>query len=131
LGRAGGPPVVPARLAAVDGERLRGARLLAFAGIGRPEKFFAMLRETGAAVVGARAFPDHHPFDAGEIASLRRAAARAGARLVTTRKDIVRLPVAERTGIAVLDVAVLWPDPTALARLLEPLLNEAQKGDPF
>ena len=132
--QAGGPPlglaVVPAWLAAIDGTRWAGERVLAFAGIGRPEKFFATLRETDAAVVGTRAFPDHHPFRAGEIAALRRDAARLDARLVTTRKDIVRLPAAERAGIAVLDIAIRWPDPVLLARLLTPILSKVQRSDP-
>ncbi|MGH7055051.1 MAG: tetraacyldisaccharide 4'-kinase [Stellaceae bacterium] len=115
-------PIVPARLAAIDQARWAGERLVAFAGIGRPEKFFAMLRAVGAEVVGARAFPDHHPFRTGEIAALRRDATRLGARLVTTRKDFVRLPAAERAGIAVLDIAIGWPDPAALTRLLAPIL---------
>ena len=132
--RADGLPlglaVVPARLAAIDGARFAGERVLAFAGIGRPEKFFATLRGTDAAVVGTRAFPDHHPFRAGEIAALRRAAAHLGARLVTTRKDIVRLPAAERAGIAVLDIEIRWPDPVPLARLLTPILSKVHRSDP-
>ena len=80
--------------APVAGERLAGARLLAFAGIGRPEKFFATLRALGAELVGTRAFPDHHPYRAGEIDRLLRDAERAQARLVTTAKDIVRVPPA-------------------------------------
>ncbi|HMD62501.1 MAG TPA: tetraacyldisaccharide 4'-kinase [Stellaceae bacterium] len=114
---AGGLPVLPAVLEPICGERLAGARLLAFAGIGRPEKFFATLRALGAGLVGARAFPDHHPFRAVELEGLRRDAERAGARLITTAKDIVRVPSAQRAGIEVLEVQIRWPDPSALARL--------------
>jgi tetraacyldisaccharide 4'-kinase len=123
-------PVVPARLAACAGERFAGMRLLAFAGIGRPEKFFAMLRAADAVVIGTRAFPDHHRFRAGDVAALRRDAAHKDARLITTKKDIVRLPAAERAGIAVFEVEVSWPDPAALSRLLAPLLSKVRESDP-
>ena len=66
-----GVPLLPAVLEPVFGERLAGARLLAFAGIGRPEKFFVTLRALGADLVGARAFPDHHPFRVSELEALR------------------------------------------------------------
>jgi tetraacyldisaccharide 4'-kinase len=125
LERPGAPPLVPARLAAVGGGQWAGQRLFAFAGIGRPEKFFAMLRAAGAAVVGTRAFPDHHRYRTGDIAALYREAARRDARLITTKKDSVRLPAAERAAIAVLEIAVRWPDPAALARLLALVLNDA------
>jgi tetraacyldisaccharide 4'-kinase len=123
--QAGGPPLVPARLVARDEAALAGARLFAFAGIGRPQKFFAMLRAAGAVVVGTRAFPDHHRYRASEIAALRREAAARQARPITTAKDIVRLPAAARAGIAVLEVEVCWPDPAAPARLLAPILETA------
>ena len=118
-------PVLPARLAPVAGERLAGSRLLAFAGIGRPEKFFATLRALDAVIVGARAFPDHYPFRAGEIERLHREAEQARARLVTTAKDIVRVPPAQRAGIEVLEVEIRWPDPAALARLIGPVVLSA------
>jgi tetraacyldisaccharide 4'-kinase len=120
-----GLPVVPAVLAPIAGERLAGSRLLGFAGIGRPEKFFATLRELGAVLVGTRAFPDHHPFRADEIEQLRREADRAHARLVTTAKDIVRVPPAGRAGIEVLEVEIRWPDLTALAALIQPVVLTA------
>lgn len=87
-----GCPVTRARLVPDDAvlARWRGRRLFAFAGIGRPEKFFATLREAGLAVDNTRAFPDHHVFTPAEIADLTRAA--GGALLVTTAKDRVRLP---------------------------------------
>ena len=123
-----GVPVLSAVLAPLRGERLAGSRLLAFAGIGRPEKFFATLRALGAVLVGTRAFPDHHPFRVAELEGLRRDAERSGARLITTAKDIVRVPSAQRAGIEVLEVEIRWPDPIALDRLFEPLMRSAH-GD--
>jgi tetraacyldisaccharide 4'-kinase len=125
LGLSTGIPVIGAVLAPAAGERLAGKRLLAFAGIGRPEKFFATLRALNAIVVGTRGFPDHHLFRAAEIDLLRRTAARAGARLITTRKDIVRLPLELREGIEVLDVEVRWLDLTAIARLMATVISAA------
>ena len=111
-------PVLHAALRPVAGERLARRRLLAFAGIGRPEKFFSTLRELGAELVGTRSFPDHHPYRAGEIGRLLRAAERAEARLVTTAKDIVRVPPQMRTPIEVLEVEIRWADPAPVVELL-------------
>src|SRR6516164_221217 len=110
-------PVLNAVLAPVNGERLAGMRLLAFAGIGRPEKFFAALRALSTSLVSTRAFPDHHPFRVPELEALRRDAELLGARLITTAKDIVRVPSAQQAGIEVLHVEVRWSDPIALGRL--------------
>jgi tetraacyldisaccharide 4'-kinase len=118
-------PIIPAILAPVAGERFAGRRLVAFAGIGRPAKFFAALRGLGVELVGARNFPDHHPFRSGEITALRRMADREKAQLVTTAKDLVRVPPAARADIEVLEVAIRWPDPAALARGLAPIVLSA------
>jgi tetraacyldisaccharide 4'-kinase len=115
-------PILRVSLDPIDGGRFAGARVLAFAGIGRPEKFFASLRALGAGLVGERSFPDHHAYSAAELAALRRDAASVAARLVTTRKDWVRLLPAERDDIEVLDIAVRWYDPAALDALLAPVL---------
>ena len=72
--------------------RLRGRRLVAFAGIGRPSKFFATLAEAGLDAVEHRWFPDHHVYSPDDRAALRQMADQFGARLVTTAKDRVRLP---------------------------------------
>jgi tetraacyldisaccharide 4'-kinase len=115
-------PVLRANLDAINGDRFAGVKIVAFAGIGRPEKFFATLRGFGAVLVGERSFPDHHPYRAAELAALRRDTANGGARLVTTRKDWVRLPPAERADIEVLDIAVRWHDTAARDALLAPVL---------
>lgn len=120
-----GMPVLRAALVPVGGERLASCRLLAFAGIGRPEKFFSTLRGLSADLVGTRAFSDHHRFRVAELEALHREAERSGARLITTAKDIVRVPPALRAGIEILEVEVRWFDPAALARLVEPVLHSA------
>jgi tetraacyldisaccharide 4'-kinase len=128
LGIGGAPPVLHAFLRPVAGERLAGARLLAFAGIGRPEKFFTMLRTLRVELVGTRSFPDHRPYRAGEIDRLLRAAERAQARLVTTAKDIVRVPVAVRAAIEVLEVEIDWAEPGELIELLRAVVG-AREAD--
>ena len=89
-----GVPVVTARLDADPAvlAGLAGRRLLAFAGIGRPEKFYATLRDAGLQLAATRSFPDHHRFRPGELHDLAREASDRGALLVTTAKDRVRLP---------------------------------------
>ncbi|HTW52055.1 MAG TPA: tetraacyldisaccharide 4'-kinase [Stellaceae bacterium] len=116
-------PVLHATLEPVAGGRFAGVPVIAFAGIGRPAKFFASLRELGVMFVAERGFPDHHAYRAAELAALRREAKAAGALLVTTRKDWVRLPASEHAGIEVLDVALRWRDPAALDMLLAPLIE--------
>lgn len=95
LGRvvAGRIPVLNARITpAGDTTWLRDAPVWAFSGIARPEKFFATLRALGARLEAARAFPDHHRFSEAEAAGLLQGARKAGAQLVTTEKDWLRLP---------------------------------------
>jgi tetraacyldisaccharide 4'-kinase len=123
-------PVIPAVLSPLSGERFAGERVVAFAGIGRPARFFASLRALGAEVVAEYPFADHHKFRPAEITVLRDAARRERAQLVTTAKDFVRLPDMGRGEIAVLDVKIRWSDPEALAGLLAPVvLSAARNGD--
>lgn len=97
----------------------RGRPVLAFAGIGRPEKFFATLREAGASLRETRAFPDHHAFTAAEAEALAAEAAAKDLLLVTTEKDRVRLPPA--LPVATLPVGLVLEEPEALSALLRGL----------
>jgi tetraacyldisaccharide 4'-kinase len=123
-----GQPILRAALVPVGGLRFVGPPVIAFAGIGRPEKFFATLRALGAKLVAERGFPDHHNFRPQELAALRRDAERAGALLITTAKDWMRLSRAERAGIGVLEVELRWRDAGALDALLAPLLERIGDG---
>ncbi len=86
-------PIIEARLRpSGDTAWLRARPILAFSGIGRPNKFFDTLRENGAKLIEASAFPDHHMFTEDEARTLIAKADEASAALVTTEKDWVRIP---------------------------------------
>jgi len=115
-----GLPVLTARLRAAESARyLRGRRVLAFAGIGRPAKFFETVTDLGAELVASAAFPDHHGYAHAEVQALLRRAEAAGAWPVTTEKDAVRLPAWARAEVQTVPVAVAWDDAEALERVLE------------
>jgi tetraacyldisaccharide 4'-kinase len=98
---------------------VRDRRVLAFAGIGRPEKLFRSLAEAGAALVGQHAFADHHRYRRREVLSLLSEAAALDALCITTTKDLMRLPEDLRLSITIWPVAVSWGDRAALERVLD------------
>ena len=130
---ARGAPVFHARVTpdAKTVAALVGKRVLAFAGIGDPGRFFDTLRAQGIEVAAERTFPDHHRFTKDEISALRAAAARDGLALVTTEKDFARLcggdlaPLAE--GITPLPVALRFDDEARLRELIVARLRAATR----
>ena len=99
--------------------------LIAFAGIGRPEKFFHTLTAMGGEVSEALPFADHHLFTGNDLALLDRYAAERKARLITTEKDFVRLPPEWRARVATLPVAAKFADKNVIEAALAPLLARA------
>jgi tetraacyldisaccharide 4'-kinase len=112
--------VFRARLALDAGAaaRLRGERVVAFAGIARPEKFLRGLTEIGAKVVATRWFADHHLFSARDFAALEREARRLDARLATTSKDAARIGPRAAMGIETAPVDLVFERPEAIDALL-------------
>ncbi len=112
-------PVFSARLAPTAAATgLRERRVFAFAGIGRPEKFRATLKEIGADLQGFRAFPDHHAYSEDDAAILLGEAAAADALAVTTAKDRVRLPARARGEVTVVEVDAAFDDEAALLAVM-------------
>ena len=121
-----GVALLRARLApAPGGPELKGQAVVAFAGIGRPDKFFETLDDGGARVVARHAFADHHPYKKYELTRMVAQADAAGARAVTTEKDAVRLSGAERERIDVLRVRLEWADIGALDALLDSAIEQS------
>jgi tetraacyldisaccharide 4'-kinase len=131
---ARGKPVLSAHLQPDEesAAALRGKRVLAFAGIGDPARFFGTLRRNAIEVVGERVFADHHPFSKIEIESLVAEAASRGLTLVTTEKDLARMR--SREGLPVwaanvlpLAVTLELEDAPALRKLVSDWLFKARE----
>ena len=98
-------PNIPARLEPVPtGLPMANEPVIAFAGIGRPEKFFNTLRGMGADLIATHAFPDHHAYAPQIIRRLIGEARGRDAMLVTTEKDAVRLPASLRSEVMTIQV---------------------------
>jgi tetraacyldisaccharide 4'-kinase len=106
---------------------LRGKRVLAFAGIGDPQRFFRTLRHADVDVAVEKAFADHHPYTSGEIDALALQAKRDGLTPVTTEKDAVKLrnmPAAAE--IVSFAVTLVFEDKAALQAFVIEKLNQAR-----
>ena len=117
-----GRPVVEARLAPGPGsEAVAGRPVVAFAGIGRPGKFFETLESLSCTLLGAHAFADHHRFREHEVLALADKAVKLGAVLTTTAKDAQRLPRTVRALPVILEIDLAWNDEAAIDSLLDRL----------
>jgi len=131
---AQGKPVLRAHLAPHEASvaSLRGQRVLAFAGIGDPARFFGTLQASGVDVVRSHAFADHHAFSRGEIDSLITEAGRDALTLVTTEKDLARLQVGGglpdwAKPIMPFAVTLEFDDPAALRKFVTDRLFKARE----
>jgi tetraacyldisaccharide 4'-kinase len=112
---------------------LAGRRVLAFAGIGDPEKVFATLRDAGVTVAVARPFADHHRYTPAQAQSLCRQADAGGLVLVTTEKDRARLQgdaamVELATRVRVLPVNLAIEEEAAWGNLLTERMAAARSS---
>lgn len=85
---------------------LGDAPLLAFAGIGRPQRFFRTIEKVGGNIIQSLAFADHHPYTQSDLTRLQEDAIRLGASLITTQKDWIRLPSEWRERISFLPITM-------------------------
>ncbi len=116
-------PVIGASL--VPRGPIPGGPIFAFAGIGRPQKFFDALAKSGAELKATATYPDHHAYTKADLDMLREAARRHNALLVTTEKDMVRLPKDMRRIIHAWPVAARFDDEKTLDGLVERALDRA------
>ncbi len=111
-------PVFKAKLHTLHPEEFSGKPVIAFAGIGKPNKFFNSLRDCDAVIIQEHVFADHHPYERNEIETMIAAAKAGRAYAVTTRKDWVRLPADLQKHVSVLDVVLKWENEAAVLEFL-------------
>ena len=119
-------PIIMGRIHAA--ETPPAGKYVAFAGIGRPEKFFDTLSEIGVEVNDAVPFPDHHTFTTWDIEYLRRLAEDNEATLITTEKDLSRLNANQAEAIISLPIEVQFEPKDALDKLLADVIKLAPNG---
>ncbi|OOL19781.1 tetraacyldisaccharide 4'-kinase [Bombella intestini] len=102
--------------------KLRGFQIIAFAGIGRPQKFFSTLQDAGLTLLRTLTFPDHHIYSDRELKQLAQLAHAPDTMLVTTEKDYVKLPSLFQNFVISLDVEPRWSNPAIADELLDHFL---------
>lgn len=98
--------------------QLRGRPVIAFAGIGYPEKFFDMLKQNDMELVDSFAFADHHQYTSDDQIKLTQKAKELNAQLVTTEKDAVKMNDAFLKQCVVLPISIEFENYTALQQLI-------------
>jgi len=112
-------PTLRATIQATDDRiDLQGKRFVAFAGIGRPEKFFKTLQDLGADLIDTHTFPDHHRYKTSEIEKILEQARQVDAPCITTEKDHVRIPLPLGNYVKKLPIELHFEANDALDKLL-------------
>lgn len=128
-----GRPVFAGGVRPVNGAAFAGRRVLAFAGIGNPDKFYDTLRSVGADIVETRSFPDHHAFTEEELSELLDEAETANLLPVTTDKDLVRISNgmphsdAFRGRIRSLTIEAVFEEAQTPARIIQQTLSKGRE----
>ncbi len=99
---------------------LKGQKVLAFAGIGMPEKFFNLLRQSGVSVADTVSFPDHYFYTRYDVEGLMKKA--GGMPIVTTAKDAVKIPKDLQKNITVVDGMFVFDKPEDVCEVLKGVL---------
>jgi tetraacyldisaccharide 4'-kinase len=125
-----GRAVLNATVQPVDVDPAIQGRVLAYAGIADPEKFYASLRSVGAEIVIAKSFGDHQPLNGAAIADLLDTARSNNLTLATTAKDMARLQGSKEarseelvSQSRVLNIDMVFDDPAALGNLIQQAVN--------
>lgn len=111
-------PVFHAQIAPQPPKEQEKNQVFAFAGIGRPQKFYKSLKECGFDLVKTVDFPDHHFYTEEELLNIMTEAKKANADIYTTSKDFVKIPSHMRQYFKVLEINITWKDPDKLTDFL-------------
>jgi tetraacyldisaccharide 4'-kinase len=97
---------------------INNPNVIAFAGIGHPQKFYHTLSVHGFNVLETFDFPDHHFYSKAELEQIIERARAQNADIYTTSKDFVKIPAQFHKDINVLEIAVVWDEPEKLLHFI-------------
>ena len=106
-----------------DDMMLTGQRITAFAGIAYPEKFFNSLKVVKANIVDKISYSDHHIYSENDLLYLAEIANKNKSILVTTKKDMVRIPKNFRSLVKTIDGFIQFDDENLLLEILTNLIE--------
>ena len=118
LAEKSGLPVFYAHTEAVQTSNIENPNVVAFAGIGHPQKFYHTLCQQGFNVVETIDFPDHHFYTREELEKILEKAKALKAEVYTTSKDYVKIPHLLQKEIKVLEIAIVWDNPEQLTEFI-------------
>lgn len=125
--RAPGLRILKARVRPTEGAAtIEGKNVFAFAGIGRPEKFYRTLEELGCDIRARRNFGDHHPYGRADIQPILDRAKDLGAIPVTTAKDFIRVPGDRRGEIVALHIELAWENEQEVNAFIREVLDHGR-----
>lgn len=107
---------------------LTNKNVVAFAGIGRPEKFYDSLKQRGANIIKTIDFPDHHYYTDEELQEIIKTAKSYNAEIYTTTKDLVKIPQYFHTEIKPLNIDIQWNNEDKLVSFIRKSLSEYKKS---
>lgn len=123
LAAKSGLPVFFGHTEAVQTCNIENPNVVAFAGIGHPQKFYHTLSQQGFNVLKTIDFPDHHFYSRSELENIISKAKSLNAAVYTTSKDYVKIPHLLQKEIQVLEIAVVWDNPEELVQFIQKKIN--------
>ena len=101
----------------------KNKEVLAFTGIAFPDKFFKTLKNMGYTVMKTMVFPDHYPYTLKDIKKLKNYAENYELKLITTEKDIVRIPKRFHNFIEIIQIEFKFSNSKKIEKMMKKLLN--------
>ncbi len=106
-----------------ENKSFKGQKIVAFAGIAYPEKFFNSLKDQGANIIKEISYPDHHIYNENDMLSLVETANKNQSILVSTKKDYVRIPKSYRSLVNTLEGEIIFKDEQLLREILSNVIE--------
>jgi tetraacyldisaccharide 4'-kinase len=123
-----GKLVIKSNIHCVNGGDFKNKAVVAFCGIGRPEKFFDELEKNQTQIIAKFSYPDHHNYLDCEVGKMINLAAQNQTKLITTKKDWVRLEKKYQKKIEHFDIEAKFENEEKLKEIIKNLIHDKKSN---